>query len=171
MNSCVRKECRYRQHGNVLVPCSFIQAVSDWYTIPDVPVPLKRPRFFKNKVYDAQKHLKLVKGIELKNQHQNKPPFAGILHFDINFYFALPKKLAQKNKLMLQQYHIYRPDLSNLIKMVEDLCVDCGIIHDDCIISSVFSRKVYDEGDPRTEFIITQIQPLEGDNHERENPS
>lgn len=56
-----------------------------------------------------------------------------------------------------QFYHTYKPDLSNLIKMVEDVSVDAGLITDDAIIASVFSVKLYGD-EPRTSFIITNIK-------------
>ncbi len=130
------------------------------YVISQPPIPLKRPRVSGSRVYDSQKSQKLIMGISLRNQHDmyQQDPLTGLLHFDINFFFMLPINKSKKTLLTKQMYHNYKPDLSNLIKMVEDVCVDSGIIQDDCLISSLCSQKIYCvEGNPRTEFIITKI--------------
>ena len=52
-------------------------------------------------------------------------------------------------------WHVYKPDVSNLLKFIEDTCT--GILfHDDCIIASVLACKRYDI-EPRTELIITEL--------------
>jgi len=130
------------------------------YVINQPPIPLKRPRVSGSRVYDSQKSQKLIMGISLKGQHEKygEESLTGLLHFDINFFFMLPINRNKKALLLRQKYHNYKPDISNLIKMVEDVCVDSGIIQDDCIISSICSQKIYcPEDNPRTEFIITKI--------------
>lgn len=80
--------------------------------------------------------------------------FEGPLHLEVTFYFAIPK--SRDKKLIQGTYHYYRPDLSNLIKFLEDIAT--GILFDDdCIISSITSKKCYDDC-PRTEFIITELE-------------
>lgn len=153
MNKC---NCP-KNHGEIHIDCNRIEIVSPTYLIEGSPIALKRPRFFARRVYDSQKAEKLHRGLLLKNQHNDQPPFSGILHFDITFHFPYPQDKYKKRSLQAQHYHIYKPDLSNLIKMVEDVCVDAEIIKDDAIIASVFSVKVYDEN-PRTSFIITKIK-------------
>lgn len=139
-----------------MVPQNRVLLVSKKYVLSREPKPLARPRFFEKRVYDSQQSLKLLLGVELSNQHEDLPPFDGILHFDIDFYLPLPITKSTKTKLERQKYHIYKPDLSNLIKLIEDICVDTGIIKDDCNIASIYSRKFY--GSPsRTEFVITQL--------------
>lgn len=139
-----------------MLPQNRIELVSRKYVLSREPKPLARPRFFEKRVYDSQQSLKLLLGVELGNQHEDLPPFEGILHFDIDFYLPLPMTKSTKFKLEKQKYHIYKPDLSNLIKLIEDVCVDTGIIKDDSQIASIYSRKFY--GDPsRTEFVITQL--------------
>lgn len=155
MKTCVN--CPNRFHGEIFIPCERIAEVSPTYLIDGHPVALKRPRFFEKKVYDSQKAEKLHKGLLLKKQHNDRKPFNGILHFDITFYFPFPQNKYKRRSLANQQYHIYKPDLSNLIKLVEDVCVDANIIKDDAIISSVFSVKLYDDN-PRTAFIITSLK-------------
>ena len=166
LKKCKQEHCDGQNHGELLIPCDRIQRTSKTYVITGNPTPLNRPRFCGNHVYDSQKHYKTSKIIELQQQHGNEDQFDGVLHFDFTFYFELPKTKSIRNKKMLQEYHNSKPDSSNLIKLAEDLCVDAEIIKDDCRISSLFSRKLYDKGEPRTEFIITQIKINEEDEDE-----
>ncbi len=120
------------------------------YILIGNPIPLARPRFNVQKVYDGQKHKKLVCGINLKNQHKGKPFYEGNLHLDVKFYLKISKR--KKGDLLDNTYHVYRPDLSNLIKFVED--IGTGIIYkDDSLICSVHAIKKY-SAIPRTEFEI-----------------
>ena len=120
------------------------------YIIIGTPIPLARPRFNGRKIYDSQKHKKLVAGINLRHQHDNKPLYEGDLHLDVKFYL----KIASKKKISILEdtYHVYKPDLSNLLKFIEDVCT--GIIYkDDSLICSVYAIKKY-SSIPRTEFEI-----------------
>lgn len=120
------------------------------YIIKGDPVPLARPRFHMRRVYDSQKHKKLVAGISLQQQHDNRPFFEGNLQLIMTFFL----KIAKKRDISKydQQYHAQRPDLSNLIKFVED--IGTGILYkDDAIIASVTAEKFYST-EPRTEFEI-----------------
>ncbi len=147
----------HREDG--LIACKRIVFVSRKYIINDTPMPLKRARVTNKRVYDSQKQVKLMIGLGLRNQHLEEKPYDGVLHFDVDFFFKLPALRSKKNILTDQLYHNYKPDLSNLLKMIEDICVDSNIIRDDCLISSVYCRKLYAlEGEPRTEFIITKIK-------------
>jgi len=154
---CVKGEKFHREDG--IIDCKRIKNVSTVYTLNFKPTPLARTRVSDRRVYDSQKNEKLIMGISLINQHENKEPFDGILHFDVTFYFGVPENKKKKDTLIAQFYHNYKPDLSNLIKMLEDICVDSKIIKDDSIISSMLARKVYitDKAE-RTEFTITQIK-------------
>lgn len=165
MQRCKKEHCQSLRHGELFIPCHLIQRTSQTYHISDTPKALARPRFSSATVYDSQKEFKLVKGIELRSQHRQQEQFDNVLHFDIDFYFKLPADKKTKLKREQQKYHTFTPDLSNLIKMVEDLCVDVGIIKDDAIIASVFSRKLYDSGEARTEFVITQIKTYDTDEY------
>ena len=127
------------------------------YTIPGKPVPLARPRFGSNRVYDCQKHLRNSAGIVLANQHANAPLYTGPVLMRITFTFAIPKQTSKKNRERQRlSFHYKRPDLSNLIKFVED--VGHGILwDDDCIISVIHAQKTYHD-DAQTTF---SIKPLE----------
>jgi len=123
------------------------------YIIPGDPIPLYRARFGGNKnVWDPQKEIKLVTSITLVSQHNDQPLFSGPVHLDIHFFFLTPKRKQYFN----HQWHIYRPDLSNLIKFYEDISTSI-IFKDDCLIAKISADKSYDLN-PRTEFIITEIR-------------
>lgn len=123
------------------------------YIIKGDPVPQARPRATMScKMWDSQKSLKLLRGLQIRNQHNDAPLLNGPLHLDINFFFTPPKKKD------LGKHHVYKPDLSNLIKFAEDIAT--GIIYkDDCIIASISSKKLYDS-EARTEITLTQLGAL-----------
>lgn len=127
--------------------------MSKVYILPGDPTPLARPRFGNKTVWDAQKGQKLVNGIGLREQHENVPLFEGALHLDITFYFPVPKVNRKHHKV--GAFHIFKPDLSNLIKYVEDVAVDI-LYKDDAIIAKITAQKLYAEH-PRTEFTITNL--------------
>lgn len=117
------------------------------YIIPGPPVPLARPRFHNNHVYDCQTGEKLVAATNLRFQHEG-PLFEGPLHMDINFYIKNSKKKG---------WHHYRPDLDNLIKFYCD--VANGILYeDDAQIAKITAEKIYCKDNSRTEITITSLQ-------------
>lgn len=123
------------------------------YILYGDPIPLARARHGQRRTWDSQKSLKLIKGIDLRNQHDNAPLFAGPLKLDITFFFAIPKSRKKHN--LIGCHYLNVPDLSNLIKWVED--VGSGIIYpDDRTIVEIISRKLYDN-EPRTEIKITEL--------------
>lgn len=126
------------------------------YVVQGKPVPLNRPRMGEHGVYDSQKGIKYKISSDLKGQKGLDATLCGMLHMHMDFYMPLPKTKSHRNHLIQQKYHVYRPDLSNLIKMIEDVCVDIGIIEDDCLIASITARKLY--GDiSRTEFYFERL--------------
>lgn len=125
---------------------------SETYTIPGDPVALARARYGEHRIYDSQKQLKLVVGLQFVNQQGDKPQFSGPIILNVKFFIALP----QRHPISLPgSYHPYRPDLSNLIKFIEDAAT--GILYkDDCIIAQINSQKLYDRN-PRTEITLTTL--------------
>jgi Holliday junction resolvase RusA-like endonuclease len=123
------------------------------YIIEGDPVALARPRMSGRAVYDSQKQLKLVAGLALRSQHGDKPFYEGPLHMDVQFYL----KISQRRKDSLEnQPHRSKPDLSNLLKFLED--IGTGILyHDDMMISEVVCGKYYSDI-PRTEFTIRELK-------------
>ena len=126
------------------------------YVILGDPTPLARPRMANYRVYDSQKHEKLCMSIEMERQHDQARFFVGALSLNVFFYFDVNKLAKKKRPEALQVgYRATIPDLSNLIKFVEDCAT--GILYaDDCLIVSIHSIKKYDEV-PRTEFTLTEL--------------
>lgn len=119
------------------------------YVISGDPVPLQRHRHKNDRVWDPQKEIKLVIGINLRNQHNDRPLFNGPLIMNVVFYMPIPK---HKLKTHVGLPHQSKPDVDNLLKMVFD--VANGIIyHDDSQICEVTARKIYDKVS-RTEFVV-----------------
>jgi Holliday junction resolvase RusA-like endonuclease len=136
------------------------------YTIIGDPVPLARPRMSgpNRIIYDSQKLIKHQLIHQLINQRGDLPLLSGPCHLDATFYMRMPQASMKKAKENIGKPHIFRPDLDNLIKFVNDLaCMEDfddkkGILlRDDCIISSITARKVYDL-EPRTVFTITELK-------------
>lgn len=127
------------------------------YVVNGDPIPLLRARYGRRSIYDSQKNIKLIWSIELQKQHNQKPMLVGQpLHLDVFFYMPIPQNLTpSRRESYKKRYHIFKPDLSNLIKFIED-CATGIVYHDDCLISSISAQKLYDH-DTRTEVIITPI--------------
>jgi Holliday junction resolvase RusA-like endonuclease len=96
-------------------------------------------------------------GLDLERQHAGAPLLCGPLHISIVFFIEPAKSLSiKKKKELCGTYHVFKPDLDNLIKMVCD--ISSGIIFkDDCIISQITAKKIYDSR-PRTEFYLKVIE-------------
>ena len=134
-------------YGEEVICCS--------YYVPADPIALARARFGKGRVYDCQKELKQAWGILIAKQHGRMPLFTGPVSLEISFFFGLPKSISKK-KRTTDRPHIIKPDLSNLIKFVED--VGNGIIYrDDRQITSIRASKKYSL-EPRVEWTVTRIE-------------
>ena len=129
------------------------------YIIMGEPIPLKRHRHGAGRAWDSQKQQKLVYGIQIKQQHSYGHPFSGPISLDIIFYMPMSKSSAKQHDKIRGTAHIFTPDLSNLIKWVEDCSVDAEIMKDDCIIYSINAKKLYDDAEKtRTEFTIVELK-------------
>lgn len=131
------------------------------YVLNGDPVALARGRFssINRKVFDSQKQLKLILGINLKNQHDDEPMFTGPLKMDFKFFFQ-PSSSWTKNKtkqMLDYSWMIYKPDTTNLVKLIEDVCQQAGLFKDDCLVCCVSAEKRWDIK-PRTEIIITELR-------------
>jgi Holliday junction resolvase RusA-like endonuclease len=122
------------------------------YILSGDPTPLARVRFGQHgRVYDQQKQVKLIMGITIAQQHNDRPFLRGPLSLEITFFMPMPvdKKLRRQR---VNKPHIIKPDLDNMIKFVIDVC-NTITYKDDCIISHINARKIWSEN-PRTEFIL-----------------
>jgi Holliday junction resolvase RusA-like endonuclease len=127
------------------------------YVIEGDPTPLFRakPAYNQRLMYDSQKNQKLVTGITLSNQHNDRPFFTGPIALEAVFYMPVPKTRLRERTELLGTFHFVRPDLSNLLKYIEDAALTI-LYKDDCIISKIAIEKIY--GEPRTEFTISSLR-------------
>lgn len=125
---------------------------SKTYTIPGDPIPLARARYNgQDHFYDPNKHAKLFIAITLQSQHNTEPPFSGPLSLDATFFLPIPKSTHYTPL----SYHFFKPDASNLLKMIED-AANKILYHDDCSIAKISLTKLYDKK-PRTVFTISEL--------------
>jgi Holliday junction resolvase RusA-like endonuclease len=136
-------------------PQSILVANSFRYVVPGDPVPLARARMGNRRMWDTQKEQKLFFGLQLRNQHEESKFLTGPLHLDVIFYLPIPGYKQRKTSSLSGKYHSIKPDLSNLIKFIEDAAT--GVLYqDDALICSITSKKIYDTT-PRTEIVITRV--------------
>lgn len=126
------------------------------YKLDGPPIPLRRPKLTTFPVphaYDSQKQVKAESQLELRFQHGYCKLIEGPISLEITFFMKIPASYSKKKKdALIDQPHIKKPDLSNLIKYLEDVAQ--GIIfRDDAIIDKITAKKQYSDN-PRTEFII-----------------
>jgi Holliday junction resolvase RusA-like endonuclease len=126
------------------------------FVLPGEPIPLARARHGRQKVYDSQSQMKLVSGLQLQKQLSDRPQYCGPLHLIVNFYMKMPDGQRKKWDLFRGRHHVYKPDLSNLVKYCEDVA-NAVLYRDDCIISKISATKIYDI-EPRTEFILLELK-------------
>lgn len=132
------------------------------YMVPGDPIPLARARISQwnsnkgRRMWDSQKQAKLHFGIAVRSIHEGKKLYTGPVSLDVVFYMAMPKTMSKKKQQELSgKPHVYTPDLSNMLKFVEDAAT--GVLWDnDCIIAYVSAQKIYDVF-PRTEFTVSSL--------------
>jgi len=125
------------------------------YILDGVPVAWARAGINGGRLYDTQKHLKLIMGLNIRNQHGDRPFFEGPLILEVTFFMPIPKRA--KNRLSLEGTPTKsKPDCSNLVKLIEDTCI--GLLYkDDAIIYKIVAQRVYGQR-PRTEFIFREAE-------------
>ncbi len=129
------------------------------YVIEGDPTPLARARvnYHTKRMYDSQQQIKLIIGITLQQQHNDKPLLEGPISFEVTFFMPLPLSMSRyKKELNKGKCHKCKPDLDNLIKLILD-CANTICYEDDAAISVIHAKKVYDP-QPRTEFTLSEIR-------------
>lgn len=122
------------------------------YIIPGDPTPLARARFASGRAYDSQKQAKLSWGLQLANQHKDIGFFRGPIGLEVTFFMAVPQTRIKNLQKLINTHHVFKPDISNMLKWVED-CAQGILYQDDCVISQISCKKIYSD-QPRTEFKI-----------------
>ena len=128
-------------------------------TVPGEPVAKARPRFTKNgHVYTPKKTAvyEQVIGLHARAAMKGHKILTGAIKLSVTAYMPIPQSwsLKQKTKAMSGALrHTKRPDLSNIIKSVEDALN--GIVYaDDAQIDRYGeSRKAF-SSIPRTEIVV-----------------
>ncbi len=95
-------------------------------------------------------------------KYRPKLPLKGNIYLKVIFYMPRPKSHFRtgKYKHLLKDdykninYHSYKPDLDNLVKMLADV-IQPQMICDDSQICMLQAEKKY--GEPRTEVIIQEV--------------
>jgi Holliday junction resolvase RusA-like endonuclease len=131
------------------------------YVIPITPISWARPRYNgKTKIFfDKQVAEKEMYRACVRSMHKGAiVPFRDCpLELTVTFFMPLPIGEKTRKLRSEQHYVMSRPDLSNLIKFLED-AFNGILFEDDALISVIQAKKVYDIK-PRVEF---EIKPIKG---------
>ena len=115
-----------------------------------------RPRFSSKggfaRAYDPSKSRNWKADVKMQAIMQNVKIMEGPLLLKVDFYLMRPKSLPKK-----VTHHIKRPDLSNLIKGIEDALN--GIAwNDDSQICETYQRKLYTTNNPGVEIDVISLR-------------
>lgn len=108
-------------------------------------------------MYDSQKRLKMGTAFEISRQYESLHEYGTLLEgvpliLCIGFAF----KSSRHGKQAAGQPHYYKPDNSNCVAYIEDVCT--GLLYkDDSQIAAIFTYKKYDT-EYYTEFKVTTIE-------------
>lgn len=114
--------------------------------IEGIPKAAMRPKIFGKYFYDPQaKKKKDFAMLVNKELPEGFIPFDNPLVVELEFHMPIPKHLSKKKTAeAMGSFHIKKPDLSNLIKFVED-SLNKIIWRDDSIIAKLICKKVYSD--------------------------
>jgi Holliday junction resolvase RusA-like endonuclease len=126
--------------------------------IPGEPVPLKRPRFCRGRVYDSQTIEKNSLRWRMKVAHKGEP-LKGPIEVRCEFIFEPAASASKTKKASLNgRAHAQRPDADNLIKLI----LDAGnkvLWADDGQVATLSGTKVW--GSPaRTIIHFQELQEI-----------
>lgn len=130
-------------------------------TIPGIPIAKKRPRFARKgkfvMTYNPQETEEGRFLFEVQKQW-NQVPIESPLRVKCYFGMPIPKGTSGKKfEAMIKHEirHTKRPDISNLVKFVED-CLNSVVWKDDSQIVYLAGEKFYSE-EPKTVIMIEQV--------------
>lgn len=112
------------------------------------PTPKGRPRFANGRVYtpketkDAEKEIAVLVANHMLASRLKMVETAVVI--EIIFYFALPKKVTQEEKMLCDigmLYHSCRPDIDNLAKLVIDAIIGIALKDDGQVCKLVCEKK------------------------------
>ena len=136
------------------------------FTIVGTPVALKRHRYSAKigRSYDPSSRDKKQIWLQIA-KYKPKQPLKGNIYLKVIFYMPRPKshfrsgkyKHILKDDYKDMKYHSYKPDVSNLVKLYEDIIAGADrMICDDSQICMLQAEKIYSIN-PRTEVVIQEI--------------
>ena len=130
-------------------------------TIKGKPIALKRHRSTRSgRMYDPSAKDKKQIWLQIA-RFKPKRPIEGQIMLFATFYMPRPKKHFRTGKYAnvlkdgVPEYHTNTPDLSNLIKLYEDI-LQPSFYLDDSQICRIQAEKIYSK-QPRTEIIIEEF--------------
>jgi Holliday junction resolvase RusA-like endonuclease len=125
------------------------------------PIAKARPRFARCgkfvRTYDPQETEESRFLFEVQKQW-NRPPIEGPLKVRCSFEMPIPKGTSRKKTWAMikdEIKHTKKPDISNLIKFVED-CLNGVVWKDDSQIIYLAGGKFYSE-EPKTIIMIEEV--------------
>ena len=133
------------------------------FTIPGNPIPLKRHRVSRNGgMYDPSSKDKKQVWLQIA-KWKPKRPLAGDIMIKLVFTMERPKNQYRTGKYKhllkdnVSEYHSYKPDLDNLVKLLLDTISGKGkMICDDSQICMLQAEKVWGFAG-KTEVVIEEI--------------
>jgi Holliday junction resolvase RusA-like endonuclease len=179
MSSLYNETCDEYQIIN-LDPKKLLKNETVTFIIPGQPIPQKRHRYHNRGSFTCTYDPSSEDKKELKKYIKacSPPPLNKdyIYFVEIFFYFEPGKSLSklERNKLLWQSWHSFKPDNTNLAKFYEDALNEI-LWDDDCKIVFLSLKKKYSEkpftkinimAKKKLEFygnneILTQISPTE----------
>tara|TARA_R110000765_G_scaffold137717_1_gene237444 strand:+ start:1895 stop:2305 length:411 start_codon:yes stop_codon:yes gene_type:complete len=133
------------------------------FTIPGNPIPLKRHRVSRNGgMYDPSSKDKKQVWLQIA-KWKPKRPFAGDIMIKLVFTMERPKNQYRTGKYKhllkdnVSEYHSYKPDLDNMVKLICDVIQGKDrMICDDSQICMLQAEKVWGFAG-KTEVVIEEI--------------
>ena len=134
--------------------------------IPGEPCAKQRPRLGKGFTYTPAKTVNYETLVKQLYILQRKEHLDGPLKMTVKAFFSIPKSASKKNREKMLQGIIRptkRPDVSNVIKIIED-ALNGLAYRDDSQIVRVVGEKYYSDS-PRVEVEICSLsEPSDGAN-------
>ena len=130
------------------------------FTVLGLPRPQGSHRAFMPKgakfpvVTDANRNLKQWRDLTslVAQDHAPKELVENAVRLKVDFYFARPKSLTKR-----VNFHLKKPDLSKLIRSIEDSLTNI-VWQDDSQVVEIVATKNY--GTPRAEIAVYSIATL-----------
>jgi len=121
------------------------------------PFPAPRPRFSKRGTYNPSEYTNYKKTFLLLAKRQCKAYFNGAICLKVTFFMQIPaSESKKKQRELIGQYHIKKPDTDNLIKTVKD-SLEGTFYHNDSQICKVIAEKIYSEN-PRVDVNLCELK-------------